>query len=92
MEKTDRLSNYLAISKIQEKVYYRNLWIAGGLLFFSLISTTATLLLFEWNERSIWLMGIFDVLFVINFLMAWTRLEITKKNMDLVNIFLMQDR
>lgn len=91
MEKTDRLRGYLALSKIQQKVYYRNLWIAGGLLLFALLSSTATLLLTEWNERSIWLMGMFDVLFVINFLMAWARLEISKKNIDLVNYFLIQD-
>ena len=87
MEKADRLSSYLVLLNIRQKAYYRNVIIAGGLFLIAILSTTATLLLTEWNERSIWLMGIFDVLFIVNFLMAWARLEITKQNIELVNNF-----
>ncbi len=87
MEKTDRLSSYLVLLKIRQKAYDRNVIIAGGLLLFAILSTTVTLLLTEWNERTIWLMGMFDVLFVVNFLMAWARLEIIKQNIELVNNF-----
>ena len=87
MEKADRLSDYLVLLKIRQKAYYRNVIIAGGLFLIAILSTAATLLLTEWNERSIWLMGMFDVLFIVNFLMVWTKLEITKQNIELVNNF-----
>jgi hypothetical protein len=91
MEKADRLSGYRVLLKIRQKAYHRNVIIAGGGFLFAILSTTATLLLTEWNERSIWLMGIFDVLFVVNFLMAWTKLEITKEKIELVNNLQIQD-
>lgn len=52
---------------------------------FAILSTAATLLLSEWNERLIRLFGVFDVLFLLTLMMAWTRFEITKNNIDLVN-------
>jgi hypothetical protein len=85
MENANRLSSYLVLLKTRQKAYYRNVIIAGGLFLLAILATTATLLLTEWNERSIWLMGIFDVLFIVNFLTAWARLEITKQNIELVN-------
>lgn len=85
MENADRLSGYLGLLKIRQKAYYRIVIFAGGLFLFAILSTKAMLLLTEWNERGIWLMGIFDVLFVVNFLIAWSRFEITKQNIELVN-------
>jgi hypothetical protein len=85
MQTTDRLSSYLALLKIRQKTTHRNMLIGGGLFVIALLATTATLLLTEWNERSIWLMGMFDVLFVVNFLMAWARWEITKEKIELVH-------
>lgn len=85
MENADRLSGYQALLKIRQKAYQRNVIFSGGALLLAFLVTTATLLLMEWNARSIWLMGIFDVLFTISFLMAWTRFEITKENIELVN-------
>ncbi len=91
MENADRLSGYLVLLKIRQKAYHRNVIFAGGLFLFAILSTTATLLLTEWNERSIWLMGIYDVLFTVSFLMAWARLEITKDNIELVNNLQIRD-
>ena len=85
MENVDRLSGYLVLLKIRRKAYYRNVIFAGGLFMLAVVSTTATLLLTEWNIRSIWLMGIFVILFTMSFLMAWARHEITKEKIDLVN-------
>ena len=85
MENAEHLSSYLVILKICQKAYYRNLILAGGLLVMTFLATTATLLFTEWNARSIWLMGMFDGLILIGFLMAWTRLEITKENIELLN-------
>ena len=85
MENADRLSEYLVLLKIRQKAYRRDVVFAGGLFVFTLLATTATLLLTEWNARSIWLMGVFLVLFTLGFLMAWARLEITKQNIELVN-------
>ncbi len=85
MENADRLSGYLALLKIRQKACHRNMIIAGGLFLFAIFSTSATVVLTDWNERSIWLMGMFDVPFIVNFLMTWTRLEITKEAIELVN-------
>ena len=84
MENTDRLDNYLALLEIRKKAYYRNVFFAGGLFVLVILATTGTLLLTDWNSRSIWLMGLFDVLFTMNFLIAWARYEITRQNIELV--------
>lgn len=84
MEHANRLNDYLTLLEIQKKAYYRNVFIVGGLLLFSILCTTGTLLLTNWNERSIWLMGVFDVLFAMSFLMTWTRYEITSEHIKLV--------
>jgi hypothetical protein len=85
MENTGHLANYLVLLKIRQKAYHRNLIIAGGLFFMTILLTTATLLFTDWNARSIWLMGIFVVLFTMGFLTAWARLEIIKENIELLN-------
>jgi len=85
VENTDRLSNYMVLLKIRQKAYRRNLIFSGAVFLLAILSTTALLLYTEWNERSIWLMGIMDVLFVASFVMAWARLEITKEKIELVN-------
>jgi hypothetical protein len=85
MEHSDRLSGYLVLLKIRRKIYYRNVMIASGLFLITILATTATLLFTEWNERSIWLMGIFNILFFVNFLMTWAKLEITTQNIELVD-------
>jgi hypothetical protein len=84
MENANRLGSYLALLEIRKKAYRRNAFIAGGVLLLAILSTTGTLLLTDWNERSIWLMGVFDVLFTVNFLMTWARYEITNENIELV--------
>jgi len=91
MENTDRISNYLVLLKIRQSAYHRNVLIAGGLFLFAILSTTGTLALIEWNGRSVYLMAMFNVLFIVNFLMAWARLEITKENIELVNHLQIQD-
>jgi hypothetical protein len=85
MENTDRLSSYLVLLKIRQKAFFRNVIIIGGVFVLAILSTTATLLLADWNARSLWLMGIIDVLFAVSFTMAWARLEFTKENIELVN-------
>lgn len=85
MENTAHLGNYLVLLKIRQKAYHRNLILAGGLFLMAILLSTATLLFTEWNARTIWLMGIFDVLFTMGFLMAWARLEINKENIELMN-------
>jgi hypothetical protein len=91
MENIEHLSNYMVLLKIRQKEYYRNLILAGGLFLMAILATTATLLFTEWNARSIWLMGIFVVLFTMGFLMAWVRLEIIKEKIELLNNFQQRD-
>ncbi len=84
MENTNRLDDYLALLEIRKKAYRRNVFIATGLFTIAMLSTTGILLLTAWNERSIWLMGVLDVLFTVNFLTAWARHEIINGNIELV--------
>ena len=84
MENVNRLDGYLALLEVRKKAYYRNVFIAGALFLLAILSTTGTLLLSDWNERSIWLMGVFDILFTVNYLMTWARYEITRENIELV--------
>jgi hypothetical protein len=91
MENTKHLDNYLALLVIRHKAHYRNVFIAGGLFFIAVLATTGTLLFTEWNERSIWLMGVIDVVFIINYLMTWSKYQITNENVELVKNLLDQD-
>jgi hypothetical protein len=85
MENTDRLDNYLVLLKIRRKAFRRDTLFIGGLLFIAFLATTGTLLFTEWNVRSIWLMGVMDVLFTITFFMTWARYQITIEKIDLIN-------
>lgn len=86
MESLNRsVGNYLTLLKIRQSAYRRNLYIVGGLFLFVIIATLGMGLLTEWNVRSFYLMGGFNVLFIVNFLMAWARLEILKGNIELIN-------
>ena len=84
MENANRLVSYLALLEVRKNAYHRNVFIVGGLFLLGILSTSGTLLLTDWNERSIWLMGVLDVLFTVSFLMAWVRYEITKEQIELV--------
>ncbi len=84
MENVNRLDSYLALLEIRKKAYYRNVIWVGGLFILAILSTTGTLLLTEWNSRSIWLMSVFDILITMSFLMTWARYEITNKNIELL--------
>lgn len=90
MDNRERWRNYVGLLEIRQKAYTRNVIIAGGLLLVVMLATSLTLLFTTWNVRSIWLMGIFGVLFVVNFLMSWARLEITRQNIELVHQFELQ--
>ncbi len=84
MENANHLNDYLALLVIRQKAYHRNVFIVGGLYFFAILSTTGALLLTDWNERSLWLMGVLNVLFTISFIMTWARYQITNENIELV--------
>ena len=85
METTDRLGNYLSLLKIRQRALRRNAVIAGCVFLFALVATSATLLFIDWNVRGIWLMAMFDVLFLVAFLTAWARNAITKESIELLN-------
>ncbi len=91
VENSIRFEGYLAVLETRKKAYHRNVVIAGGLLIFAILCTTGTLLFTAWNERSIWLMGIFDLLSTINFLMAWVRYEMNNQKIDLVKNLQIRD-
>jgi hypothetical protein len=85
MENVDRLSSYRVLLKIRQKVYFRDMLIAGGLFLFAILSTTGMLLLTEWNGRGVYLMAMFDILLAVGFLTSWARHEIVKRTVELMN-------
>ncbi len=84
MENVNQVDNYLVLLEIRRKAYYRNTIIVGILLILGILSISGTLLFTDWNVRSIWLMGIMDLLITISFLMIWVRYEITRQNIELM--------
>ena len=85
MVSNEQFASYLTLLKIRQAAYRRNMYIEGGLFLFSLLATLAMGLLTEWNVRSFYIMAIFNVLLMLGFLQAWTRLEILKGNIELLN-------
>ena len=81
-----QFASYLAILEIRQSAYRRNIYIEGGLFVFSLLATLAMGLLTEWNVRSFYLMFNFNVLLMVGFLQAWTRYQIIKGNIELLDI------
>lgn len=78
MGNADRLGDFLVLLEIRQKAFQRNVVISGGMFLFAVLASTATLLFTEWNVRTIWLMGLFDVLFFSFYLTSWTKREIIK--------------
>jgi hypothetical protein len=81
----DQFTGYLELLEIRQAAFHRNVIIAGGLFLFSILSTVGFGLLTGWSGRSTYIMGGFDVLLIVNFIMAWSRLEIVKGNIELMN-------
>ena len=88
----DQLTTYRNILKVRQSAYRRNLFIAGGFFLFAILSTLGMGLLTGGDERSIYILGGFDVLFIVNFVMAWARLEIVKANLELMDNLQSRDR
>lgn len=85
MENSYRVKNYQELLKIGLSTYRRNTWISGALFFMAFILTIGLGLLTGWDERSVYIMAVFNVLFLIGYLMAWVRLEIVKGTLDLLD-------
>ncbi len=85
MEHTDHLSGYLGLLDTRQKIYRRNLILDGIVFLLIIFVTTAMFLFTEWNAPTLWLMGLFDLLFGLNFILAWVRYEINKEKIELVN-------
>jgi hypothetical protein len=85
MENTDRLNNYLELLMTRQKIYRRNLVIGGVAFSLALLSTTILLLFTVWNVRTLWLVGLIDIMFVLNLIMAWVRFEIVQEKIELLN-------
>ena len=85
MTGSDQFTGYLTLLKIRQSAYRRNMWIAGALFLMTFILTIGLGLLTGWNERGIYIMAVFNILFLIGYLMAWARHEIIKTNIELMN-------
>ncbi|GAP12453.1 hypothetical protein LARV_00188 [Longilinea arvoryzae] len=85
MEQADRLSGYLGLLNTRQKINRRNLILDGIVFLLVLLATTAMLLFTAWNARMLWLMGLFDLLFGLNFILAWVRHEVNREKIELVN-------
>jgi hypothetical protein len=85
MTSSDQFAGYLTVLKIRRSAYRRNMWITGALFLMTFILTIGLGLLTGWDERSIYIMAVFNILFLIGYLMAWARHEIIKTNIELMN-------
>lgn len=84
MENDERLSSYVELLQIRQRIYHRNLIIGGAAFSFVLLVTTVILLFTAWNVRTLWLVGLVDILFGFNLVMAWVRFEIVREEIELV--------
>jgi hypothetical protein len=85
MTGSDQFTGYLTLLKIRQSAYRRNMWITSALFFMTFILTIGLGLLTGWDERGIYIMAVFNILFLIGYLMAWARHEIIKTNIELIN-------
>jgi hypothetical protein len=85
MVSSDQVAGYLTLLKIRQSAYRRNMWIAGALFMTAFIFTIGLGLLAGWSERSIYIMAVFNILFLIGYLMAWARHEIIRTNIELMS-------
>jgi len=85
MTVSDPFNGYLAVLKIRRSAYHRNMWITGAFFLMTFILTIGLGLLTGWDERSIYIMAVFNILSLIGYLMAWARHEIIKTNIELMN-------
>ena len=84
MENVNRLDRYLALLEIRKKAYHRNVIIVGSLFALAILHTSGIILFTEWNERSIWLMGILDLLIALGFFTTWVRHEVIISSIELL--------
>lgn len=84
MNHSDRNFAYLELLKTQQSAHKRNTRIIGvvGLMVFLL--TLGTGLVRGLGSREIYLLAGLNVVLILNFMMAWVRLEVVSQNISLI--------
>jgi hypothetical protein len=85
MTSSDQFAGYLTLLNIRRSAYHRNMWLTGALFVMTFILTIGLGLVTGWSERSIYVMAVFNILFLMGYLMAWARHEIIKTNIELMS-------
>ena len=85
MASSEQITGYLTLLNVRRSAYRRNMWITSALFLMTFILTIGLGLVTGWDERSIYVMAVFNILFLIGYLMAWARHEIIKTNIELMN-------
>ncbi len=83
----DRMLNYLALLKIRQAAFRRNVTIIGGAFLIIILATFALGMLSQLDGLSVYIAAGFNVAFLVSFITAWVRLEIVNSNIDLLNNF-----
>ena len=81
---TNKLENYLSLLSIRRAGSHRNTIISGGIFLISFISMIALGLIDRLTGRSLYLVSALVVVFGLNYLMAWVKLEIVKGTIELI--------
>jgi hypothetical protein len=92
MSVSDPFNGYLGVLEIRRSAYRRNMILAGGLFVMAFILTIGVGLVTGWEQRGIYIMAVFNVLFLIGYLMAWTRHEVVKQEIELLDNLRYLDR
>lgn len=81
---SSELENYLALLNIRRDAGGRDTLITGGIFFLSLAAIVVSGLLDQLSGRSVYITAALTVVFGIGYLTTWTKLEITKGLIELV--------
>ncbi|MBE0409426.1 MAG: hypothetical protein IBX69_06820 [Anaerolineales bacterium] len=84
MHPIDRINHYKTLLKIRRKARLRDSIIIGGLFIVSLLAMIATGLVTSLGSREVYLVAGINIVLGMSFLMAWTRLEILRESIDLL--------
>jgi len=82
---SERYSNYLALLKIRQSARKRDATFVGVIFFISILAMTMIGLVSGLGNREVYLVALLNIIFGINFAIAWARLEVIKGNIELLN-------
>ena len=81
---SSELANYLALLTIRRTAGRRDTWLTGGIFFLSVVLMVVLGLFDGISGRSVYIIAAMMIVFGIGYLTTWTKLEITKGLIELL--------